>query len=488
MEILPDGNTVPPDNWQIANRMDVMKTIDLATEYVLHGDEHIKGLPILEIGGLKTVDRWEIEAYGNIQNMIREYSQNDDEQPLSIAAFGSPGSGKSFGIKQIAKHLLSKDKMEDVTFNLSQFKSLTELGVAFQQVRDICLRGRLPLVFFDEFDSAGLDGRPFGWLKCFLAPMQDGEFNDEAGVHPLGKCILVFAGGTAPTFKAFQEQSKGSATIFKAQKGPDFVSRIKGSIDIAGPNPRNNEEHGYILRRALLLRSFCQRHSFLDVKSNARFIDNNIVIAMLLVPIYKHGARSMETIIKLSHISGPVWSPSALPLGEQLSVHVNTRAFTDLLLLPVIENSTEGQIAQMIHSRYYDMMTKKGVRRANVKPWKDLSPHFKTSNINQARSYADKLALIGCEMKLRQSEGTVVASFTDKQIEKMAIQEHERWCAEKIEEGWEYASVRNDEKKQNDCLVEWSDLRDDVREWNREPVRNMLSILGAVGYAVYRKQ
>ncbi len=33
---------------------------------------------------------------------------------------------------------------------------------------------RIPLVFWDEFDTS-LDGRPLGWLRYFLAPMQDGD-------------------------------------------------------------------------------------------------------------------------------------------------------------------------------------------------------------------------------------------------------------------------------------------------------------------------
>jgi len=231
-----DGNTQNPDEWQIANMGDVEEIRQTAADFILYGDKHLKGKPILEIGGLKTVDRREIEAFGNIHGMITAYTQNDIQQPLCIAVFGSPGSGKSFGVKQIAGNVLSEKEMETVTFNVSQFTQYAELGTAFQKVRDIRLSGKLPLVFFDEFDSAGLDGKPLGWLKYFLAPMQDGEFCDANGAHPIGKCILVFAGGTSNTFKAFQTPKDKNQ--FKDQKGPDFVSRIKGSVDIAGPNPR----------------------------------------------------------------------------------------------------------------------------------------------------------------------------------------------------------------------------------------------------------
>lgn len=484
--VIPGGDTALPDNWLIADQGSIEKTITQAMDYVLCGKSAIKGLPILEIGGLKTVDRWEIEAFGNINNMIFEYSRNDDEQPLSIAVFGKPGSGKSFGIKQIAQNLLSRDELGSETFNISQLVSTADLGAAFQRVRDIRMQGKLPLVFFDEFDAAGPDGKPLGWLKYFLAPMQDGEFYDASGKNRLGKCIMVFAGGTASFLREFQKFE--DAALFRAQKGPDFVSRIKGSIDIAGPNPRSSSEKSYILRRALLLRSFCERHPLLDAKHNNDFIDENIIRAMLLVPTYKYGARSMETILKQSRISGRKWLPAALPLEDQLTAHVNVRAFTDLLLLPVIENSTEGIIARAIHENYVKNLTSKGLSRANVKPWDALSPHYKLSNFIQARSFPEKLALIGCEMLPKDPGRQAVTAFVEDEITVMAKQEHERWCDEKREDGWEYAPVEDRDRKLSDCLIEWDRLSQRVQDWDKDPVRNMISLLDSIGFAVYRKR
>ncbi|MCL2477641.1 hypothetical protein [Candidatus Bathycorpusculum sp.] len=480
VKILSGGNTVPLDTWHIANDKDRKDIVEQATNYVLHGDEYIKGYPMLEIGKLKTVDRWEIEAFSNIRNMIEEYKNNDNEKPLSIAVFGSPGSGKSFGIKQIVESLFSEKEFDGEIFNVSQFTNFSELSVAFQWIRDIRLQEKLPLIVFDEFDSAGLDHKPLGWLKSFLAPMQDGEFYDSTGKHSLGKCIMVFTGSTVSTFKEFQKPE--NLEQFKEQKGPDFVSRIRGSIDIAGPNPRASDEKSYILRRALLLRSFCERDSRLkESVNNNRFIDVDVIFAMLHVPSYKHGTRSMETIIKQSIIKGKKLQASSLPIFSQLDSHVYTRAFADLLVLPVIKNSIEWQIAENIHADGCDQFI-----RCNAKLWTELDLEVQLAKFNQIKSYHDKLELIGCFMQPKGSTGQVIQSFAEDEILMMAKLEYERWREEKMY-GWKYESGRNGIKKQDDCLMEWDNLDEEKRDLYKERVKAIPLILAKVNLAVYRK-
>ena len=100
-------------------------------------------------------------------------------------------------------------------------------------MRDIGLSGKIPLVFWDEFDTS-LEETPLGWLRYFLAPMQDGKFQEGQINHPIGRAIFVFAGGTSSSMAEFD---KGTEENFKSAKGPDFVSRLKGYINVLGPNP-----------------------------------------------------------------------------------------------------------------------------------------------------------------------------------------------------------------------------------------------------------
>jgi len=494
LPLQPDGNTKNPDEWQIANMGELEDIYKAAANYILYGNEYLNGKPILEIGNLKTVDRYEIEAFGNIYRMITAYSKNEIQQPLCIAVFGSPGSGKSFGVKEIAKNVLSKDDMEAITFNISQFTNYAELGVSFQKVRDICLSGKLPLVFFDEFDSAGLDGKPLGWLKYFLSPMQDGEFNDANGSHPIGKCILVFAGGTSHTFKAFQ--SPEDMNKFKQQKGPDFVSRIKGNVDIAGPNPRKDEDNGgitdnaYILRRALLIRSLCERDKRLRnaVKSNkGTYVSKDIVNAMLHIRSFNHGARSIETILGMSRIIDNQWLPSGLPSSEQMGIHVSDRAFTDAMLIKVIENTPEGIMAKKIHELFCSHLNPHDKNGITGVKWDELSLHFKLSNISQAREYPDFIARLGGRIDNRGADGDIMnLESNTKLVNELAKAEHNRWLKEKYDDGWKYGKIKDEKRKIHPCLLPWEKLDKYTKEKDRNPIREIPTVLKTVGKCVYK--
>lgn len=292
-------------------------------------------IPYLKLGKLITFDREEVEHIRSIQWIVEQY-QGDFKRktPLSICVFGRPGSGKSFAVKQIVKSLKVKD--EDIfEFNLSQMTSIRDLYAAFHQIRDAGLRSGLPVAFFDEFD-ASIGDTELGWLKYFLAPMQEGEFRENGITHYIGKALFVFAGGTCQSMDELRKKQAQSEMV--QQKLPDFLSRIKGYMDVAGPNalpcpvadrpedcwrkaslkqPAEYEERKHIqscpyaktccldqsqyLRRAALLRSQLERK--LKVKADTDIeIDSRVLDAFLRVEQYKHGARSLTAIVETSHV------------------------------------------------------------------------------------------------------------------------------------------------------------------------------------------
>ena len=242
----------------------------LARRVAIMGENQLVQTPYLKFGKLFTIARTEIERMRTLQRLLLSYqSDKKADKPLSIAVFGPPGSGKSFGVKELARAVFSEN-VPLLEFNLSQFQEPSELHGLFHQVRDYVMRGKLPVVFWDEFDSQNLK-----WLQFLLAPMQDGAFQDGQITHPIGKCVFVFAGGTEIRFDDFgvpkvqrdgdgdsgdtaKSQSKEllekQERELKVLKVPDFKSRLAGFLDVLGPNRRDSNDLTYPVRRALMLR------------------------------------------------------------------------------------------------------------------------------------------------------------------------------------------------------------------------------------------
>jgi len=481
----------------------------LARQIALNGPmKALQGwnIPIARFNFLLTVDRKEIEFLHHLKTLISEYLQNKNNQPLSIAVFGAPGSGKSFSIKQLAKSLdLPEQEIKDITFNLSQFNEDNpgDLYQAFHAVRDISLSGKIPLVFWDEFDSKNL-----AWLRYFLAPMQDGEFQEGQLIHNIGKSIFVFAGGTCSCMEEFEEKAQHA----RSEKGPDFLSRIKGFINVMGPNPTlcyddqmknlpdkdddthminlaKNADPEYVIRRAILINSLLQlgyKHLF---EHDVLQIDEGVLNALLLVPRFKHGTRSMETIFKTSQLFGKdKYHRSDLPPESQMDLHVNGQQFFELLSQKpkyyeggeafyylvneiTFDEKVVEKMAVGIHN-IYTLVFSTGKEKepltitkeeflAQSEKMKNLPagmPHDEVSqNYHNARKIPEKLAAVGFAIVPLDSN-IPADDLNDEEFEKVSRLEHIRWVHHHIDAGWSYAPEKNKTNKQHDALIAWDEI------------------------------
>jgi hypothetical protein len=347
------------ESWYILQGKSSASISQMAFDLVKNGDDTVlKHIPVGRFGKLKTVDRVEIESYRSIHNLITEYiSSKNASRPLSIAIFGTPGSGKSYGITEMTTSAFPED-IKKLSFNLSQFRSPLELQTAFHRISDMHLLGKIPLVVFDEFDSNS-EGT-LGWLKYFLSPMQDGVYRVEESLHPIGKAIFAFVGGTSSSFAEFcgetieNEEAKDTfSKEFKSNKGPDFISRLRGYINILGPNQYDDNDQLFMLRRAMLLRSLIeQKLPHLIDKNGTAQIDNGVLRALLKIPRYKHESRSVEAIMDMSILTQATkWEQSFLPPKEQLRLHVDEKQFVRYMMYDVIFSEKIDILAQLIREK-----------------------------------------------------------------------------------------------------------------------------------------
>ncbi len=491
--VSPDSSPIQHGFWTILEDRHTDSLETIARQIVQTGFEKaLREVPIGRFGGLVTVDRREIEALHSIQSLISEYCCRPQKKPLSVAVFGPPGSGKSFGVEQVAKSILGEISV--LTFNLSQFGQPEDLFDALHQVRDVGLSGKIPLVFWDEFDTS-LNGQPLGWLRYLLAPMQDGSFQEGQLVHPIGRCIFVFAGGTSHRMDEFGSQLTEEQK--RAAKNPDFVSRLRGFLNVLGPNPQESTSRDpfFILRRAILLRSLLERNASQILHKKVVNIDLGIMRAFLNTHTYKHGVRSMESIIGMSTLAGKsAYERSSLPSEEQLTLHVEARDFLSLVRQIELEGDLLEKLATAAHEVFYEGLKHKGFRygpetnnklkiHSSLLPYNELPEEEKEQNRLNVRDIANKLSHAGYLMRPARSHEHPF-NFPGDDLEILSELEHERWLNAKLSTGWQYAPKTDKPKKLNQNIVPWDKLPEAEKEKDREMVRGIPRILAKAGFAV----
>jgi ATPase family associated with various cellular activities (AAA) len=466
----------------------------LAFQTAIYGPKRLSSMPQARFGDLLTVDRDEIEKLRALRQMIQAYEEGGrQKQPLCLGAFGPPGSGKSFGIKQIAAEVFGSD-VTLLEFNLSQFSKPEDLIGAFHQVRDKVLAGVTPVVFWDEFDSG-----EFRWLQLLLAPMQDGKFQSGQLTHTLGKCVFVFAGATSWDFEHFgpapsptnAAETKALGEIlmdafvrnartkaeeeFRLKKGPDFVSRLNGHINVLGPNRRllynfatgtwdqpDVTDITFPVRRALLLRSFVKaKHG--DVLDP----DRDLLNALIRQPRYKHGARSMEKIVEPLRATHAPLRLAQLPAPQVLTQHLDTaEAFQSLL----VENGNFltskhlHDLAAAIHENY----------RLTTEPQYVHDPQFlnaydaldawgRATNLAAAARIPYVLAMAGLcvrEDATTEAEEKLATELLRRCLDPLRREEHSRWEHYLSGNGWLQSptGIRDNAQLLHKCLLPFDKL------------------------------
>jgi hypothetical protein len=250
-------------------------------------------------------------------------------------------------VRQLVRLNRNDGDEKPLVFNLAQFDSLDQLTECFHTIQSAVLASKdhPPLIMFDEFDSDFVT--PLGWLKYFLAPMQDGEFRGKTGTYQIGRAIFAFAGGTSDSFSKFRNPklpsaAKGSndgesagnggahgAVTRESVKLPDFISRLNGYLDLCDLgtySEKDADNHVMLLKRAMLIRTFLEQHakpifSWHNKKAGMANIDAEVIDRLLTWDAYRFGSRSLETIIRASTPINNRLVLASLPPDAQIQHH-----------------------------------------------------------------------------------------------------------------------------------------------------------------------
>lgn len=447
----------------------------------------------MSFGKIVSFDRHEIENYRNIKKLMVDYANNKKiTKPLNVVVFGTPGSGKSFAVKEMSRSFLDKYKPSIMEFNLSQFRDSGELAGAFHAIRDSVLMGNLPIVFWDEFDSEELK-----WLKSLIAPMQDGHFQDGKDTHPIGKSIFIFAGGTSSTFDNFDPRNAENGVIdqkkidhFIKVKGPDFVSRIYGYLNVCGPNPLEGDSSDvtYPVRRALFIRTGLglEKDEQLD-------IDYGLLRALLLVKSYNNGARSLDRI--LSHLkmrSNKKIVRSDLPSDEVIRMNTDLEDFYSIMC---DENLERHKYASALSALFHENWLKNHYHGSSFnKELFMLSNEQRLINISTAGKIKDVLAKserFGLDERYSEQPDSSAEFIeyikNEENLRHLAEEEHKLWEQEHETRGWQYGDPRNDYFKKHPCIGKsYSELSSEDQDKDKDRIRKYSEFLNGSDFKIVR--
>jgi hypothetical protein len=227
--------------------------------------------------------------------------------------------------------------------------------------------------------------------------------------------------------------------------------------------------------------------------------------------------QAFETALKLHHEldrlypNVPVVLALSRPQGvaELLADAKKAGALTGLEVFATMEKTCSVELlqggsyeplAEAIHERWRTEQIKKD---KPAPEWEDLDESRKESSRDQARDIGAKLQSIDCAIAPLRDWDAKDFEFTEQEVEKLGIDEHQRWWDERRRQRWVLIPMpigKDDEevkrlveeaklRKESPYMIPWQDLLDldaDIAEYDRVFVREIPQLLAGVGLLVIR--
>lgn len=108
------------------------------------------------------------------------------------------------------------------------------------------------------------------------------------------------------------------------------------------------------------------------------------------------------------------------------------------------------------------------MRAASLQPWATLSETYRNAN----RRAADHLNMLRFPMSQLANDSAVT---DDQVVEILAAFEHDAWRIDRELDGWQHAETRDNAQKLHPDLIPYADLTDEMQEYDRAKVREILT-------------
>jgi hypothetical protein len=256
-----------------------------------------------------------------------------------------------------------------------------------------------------------------------------------------------------------------------------------------------------------MARSILEREypNLIAAKTGLASISPSIVRGLLKVEEYSHGARSLESAVKMSTLARPSqYSVADLPSPDQLTLHVSSDFLEKVQAWQLKVEAIEA-LAEAVHEAWRSEREREGWSHGKerddeakkhqlLKPYAELSEEAKEGNRLTARLTEAKLLEVGFTIKpgettdpsaLTEEERKVREEFSAK-AEDLAKIEHDIWLRNRLLAGYEWAEQSDDTLRQNPDIAPFEMLGSKGQQIDRAIVRSIPEALAKSGYQLVR--
>lgn len=147
---------------------------------------------------------------------------------------------------------------------------------------------------------------------------------------------------------------------------------------------------------------------------------------------------------------------------------------------------------EKLAARIHELYNQKQLELFPEKPleyptFSELPDSLKYSNLRQAKKISDKIQYMGWEIRPLASKGKVIEKIRKETVEILAKIEHEDWVKERIASGWILGQTKDSEKKVSPYLIPYEELNDEIKNYDRDTIRNIPDLLKLIGMGLYEK-
>jgi len=351
-----------------------------------------------------------------------------------------------------------------------------------QEIENIEMDG-CRLEFFNIFDSGARS-----WLKEYQPFSETGEVHGSrphllvVGVGLLGESLVVHA---AKEWKALPSRSNERLRITIIDK---LAEKKKESLCLQ--YPQLDKVCDLFPRQMDIGSPDFQRGDFLfdgqkrcDITSVFICLDDDSFGLSTALTLHQHIREyKIPIVVRMTYDAGL----ANLLLGRNES----SDSFNQLYAFGLLDRTcqpdlllggTYETLARAVHEDYVRKQREKGKMpqiNSSMVPWDELPEYLKESNRHQADNIGVKLKAVGCDIAPLTDWDAELFEFTPEEVELMAKIEHKRWVSDRRGDGWKYSrGPKNIKKKTTPYLIPWDELSEEIRELDRNTVRELPSFL-----------